>query len=146
MIAYETHRIQLLAGRPGRHHDRQIGQILACQCLQGCFKDSFRRRQFAFPFPTTGQGALLGRYEQVARTPQPFLVFAINRIGVHVDVHGWSNQQRRLGSHDSCGEHVIGNAAGQLADDIGCSRGNNKQVSPVSQGNVADLALGNQVE
>ena len=51
----------------------------------------------------------------------------------HARVHGRSQQNGRFGGQQRGGEHIVGNAAGQLGHQIGGSRGHQKQLGFLSQ-------------
>ena len=79
-------------------------------------------------------------------TPQFGLILLVKRVLVHVHIHGRCKQHRCLGGHDRGGQQVVGNATSHLADDVGGCRGDQEQVCPVCQRDMADLLLLDQIE
>ncbi|MNC92290.1 hypothetical protein D3C83_86860 [compost metagenome] len=64
----------------------------------------------------------------IAYPPELAKVFLKNRMLVHVHVHGWRNQHRRLRGHHYGGQEIVGDARRQLPDDIGGRRGNSEHI------------------
>ena len=66
-----------------------------------------------------------------------------NGVQIHIAVHSRSHQNRRCRCHDCRRQHIVGNAIGDLTDDIGRRRCNDQDVGPAGQGNVFDVEFRN---
>jgi len=63
-----------------------------------------------------------------------------------VAFHCRGQQDRRPGSQEGSGQHVVGQAGSQFGNGIGRRRGDDEQIAAPGQADVADLGLGQQAE
>ena len=59
-----------------------------------------------------------------------------NGIEIHVGIHGRCDEDRCRRSHDRRRQHVVGNAVGDFANDVGRRRCDDEDVGPAGQGDV----------
>src|SRR6185369_15912346 len=146
VVADEADRIDLLPGGTGGNQEAFAAKPLRGERRQRLLEDHLNVLQLPLPFPAAGEHAAGRGDEQVAVFSQARLVVAVDGILVHVHVHGGGDQHGCLGRQHGGGKQVIGDAGGDLADEVGGGRGDQEQIGPVRQGDVPDLLLGNQVE
>ncbi len=127
-VADEAHRIDRLARRTGGHQHPLVFKILGCQTADQSVKDLRRFRQTARADRAAGQIPCPRLHNAVAVASQDIEVPLNRATAVHVGVHGRAKNYRRGHHHHHGGEGVVGNAVGQLTDQVGRGRCNHDGI------------------
>ena len=93
-----------------------------------------------FPLPTAWQAAVRGDNGKTVLLQGSKIVLG-DGVFQHRRVHGRGHQFFAAGRQNHRGEHVIGNAVGQLGDNIGGGRRHQNQVRSGGQGDVGNVIL-----
>ena len=59
----------------------------------------------------------------------------------HIHVHGGSHKNRRGGGQVQGGQEIVGDAVGELGQDIGRGRRNDQRIGPLRLADVLDAVL-----
>jgi hypothetical protein len=81
-----------------------------------------------------------------AATGQASEVLLNDRVLVHVDVHGRRDHDRRAGREEDRAEQIVGEAGGDLRDDVRRRRRDRHHVRRVGEVDVPDLGFLAEVE
>ena len=82
----------------------------------------------------------------IAERGQPLQIVLHNGVVVHIVVHGRAYKLFAGAGHDGGGEHIVRNAPGELADDIGRGRSHYHQIRLLGKGYVLHAVLKVPVE
>ena len=147
MIADEADRIDGFPRTASRDEDLLAFQeVVAAGQEFDVIDDGIRFGQAADAVDATGQMAAVRFDEMVAEFLQLGHIILGNRIQIHIRIHCRCDEDRCRRSHDRRRQHVIGNAVGDLADDISRRRGDDEDVGPAGQGDVFYVKFGYIVE
>ena len=147
MVADETNGINGFQRGACCYKDVQAGHIFGesdgpLQCLEQCF----RFGHFAVSRISTGQIAGGGGDDFHTIVPAFVQIILHDPVAVHAGVHGGSHDFGTFAGKESGGQHVVGNAAGDLADDIGRGRSQQKDVRLFGQRDMFHLEFKIPVE
>jgi hypothetical protein len=140
------YRIDGFAIRPGGHQHALAAQVLDAYAALDFGDQDLRVGQAAFAFPPTGEKAIVGLDDTEAVRPQPAYIGLHQRILPHVDVHRRCQHDRRADCEEHGGDHIVSDADGKLADDVGGRRRDHDRVGTVGKANVADRRFLAEVE
>ena len=139
-VGYIANRIKRLSGRPRRHHDAQAFHILfRKKQLAGAFGNHCNVFQLSRSAVPAGKMTGNRRDDFNAARPKRLDVLLHGGVFPHAGIHCGRNQNRRARRHHRRRQHVIRNAAGHFAHDVGRRGRNQKQIRAFGQRDVLDL-------
>ena len=103
--------------------------------------DIFQRGHAAAALVSAGQVAATHLDKHVAAFTQPGHVGLRGGVVPHAVVHRRGDNQRFSHGQGGTGQQVVGDAMGQLGQDVGRAGGHHHQVGPVGQGNVFGMPV-----
>ena len=151
IIADETYRVNLFVGWSGCNHNLlafQIGLIafffLAVFYFIGlcillslfikesvkAFYDDVRFFHASLSFQSACQESYFRFYDVISVAQECFHVGLGRRMLIHVEVHGWSDENRRFHRQIGCDEHVVSNSVSHLSHGRGCAGSDEHGVCP----------------
>ena len=140
VVGEEAHRVQgLLGGAGGHRHPHPLEGLGPGQLPGDVIQEDLRLGHLSAAHRLAGQQAAVRRDDLKAVALQGLQVVLGDGVFQHGGVHGWGHQLLALGRQDHGGEHIVGNAVGQLGDDIRRGRGNEDQVRCRGQRDVMDV-------
>ena len=136
------HRVHRLAGGPRRdHHLHALHILCAGQLPQAVVHEHALLRQAAGAHVAAGQQPGAGGDHGKAVVFQRFQIVLGDGVFQHVGVHGRSHQLGAGGGQRHGGQHIIGQAVGQLGQHVGGGRGDQHQVGGVGQRHMGHVVL-----
>ncbi len=83
-------------------------------------------RKLALADRSAGKTPGSGLDDVEAKSSKLFQIILQDRVLVHICIHCRSDVNRTFRGHNGCGEHIVGDAARDPADDICACRGDEK--------------------
>ena len=146
-VGDDAHGVEGLPGAPGGDDDVAARQVAgAAQHPSDVVEERLGLDHAAWAYEAGGQAARRGADDVRAAPLERRQVLLEGGMLVHVGVHGGGEKQRRLGGQGRGGEGVVGEAEGELGDDVGRGRGDDQQVGAGGQGDVLHGELRLEVE
>ena len=141
-IADESHRINGFARGPGRDDDRLAAQR-ACrrQQLLRCAHDIGGLREPPLADPAACEISRARLDEERAARRQHLEVPLHGRVLEHVRVHRRRNEHRCLGREVQRRQEIVGDAVGELADDVRRRRRDDQQIDARRERDVLDVGV-----
>ncbi|MNX67469.1 hypothetical protein D3C86_986000 [compost metagenome] len=141
-----AHRVDVFLGRAGGNHHVFAGQRLTLEAVR-------RELREVGGFEHAPQANVAAGLAPGGRT-EDFQVAAFKglqvglggRVAPHGLVHGWGDGDHRIGGQHQCGQQIIGNALGQTRDQVRSGRGDQYQIGPFGQFDVAHGGFGRRVQ
>ena len=133
-------------GRAGGDQHVAAGQAAAGEAV-GDPLGQFRRLQHAPRTDVAAGLAAFGRTEQAqAARGEGLCVGLGRRVAPHGLVHRRGQGHRRVGGQHQGGQQIVGHALGEARQQVGGGRGDQHQVGPFGQLDVAHRRLGGRIE
>ena len=153
IIADETYRVNLFVSWSGCNHDLLAFQIeliaffflavFRCSFIGLCillslfikesvkaFYDNIRFFHASLSFQSACQESHFRFYDVISVAQKCFHVGLGRRMLIHVEVHGWSDENRCFHRQIGCDEHVVSNSVSHLSHGRGCARSDEHGVGP----------------
>ena len=129
MIGDEPHGVEGLARGPRRHqHPLALHVVRQGDVRKDVLHQQFLGGQLAASDVATGQPTSIGLYHLHAIVLQPSDIVLQQGVGPHPRIHRRRHQYGALAGHEGSGEHIVADAVGHLADDIGRGRRHEQHV------------------
>ena len=137
MIADEADRVDRFPRAASRDDDLfPFQEVIAAGQELDVVDDGIRFGQAADAVDAAGQMTAVGSDEMIAEFLQLGHIVLSNGVEIHVGIHSRCDEDRCRRSHDRRRQHVVGNAVGDLANDVGRRRCDDEDVGPAGQGDV----------
>ena len=141
-VAEEADGVESLARAAGGDEHDFAGQIVAAaKSAEDRAGDGLGLGHAARAHHAAGQLARSRLDDAHAALAEDFEVGLRGRMLPHVHVHGGGDQDRRRRGQVEGGEEVVGNAVGELGQDVGRGGGDDQRVGPLRLADVLDAVL-----
>eukprot|EP01132_Coremiostelium_polycephalum_P020831 gene20832-biopygen11637 len=146
MVGDVAHRVDVFLGRAGGDQHVLAGQGQVLEAVGGAVGQVGGFEHAAHAHVAAGLAAG-GRAENLeAAALQELGVGLGGRVAPHGLVHGRGDRDGGVGGQYQGGQQVVGNALGQAGDQVGGGRGDQHQVGPLGQLDVAHGGFGRRVQ
>ncbi len=146
-VAQVAHRVEVFEGRSGGHDDTCAAKgTVRAQDGFGRGDNLVRLRQPSLANPPAGQVALARLDEAHAARRQRVQVAADRFVREHLRVHRRRDEHRRTRRGVEGGQEVVGDAVGELAENVCRCRRDEQQVDRRRERDVLDVGIGAGLE
>ena len=142
MICEVANRVNALLSRAcGDKHLFALEILLIRQYSFKIIKQNLLIGHFALADCTAGKSALGRRNYNISESLKFCKIVLNNWVFIHICIHSRRNNNRTFASHNSGGEHIVGNAVCNFSDYICRCRCNNKCVRTCGKRNMRHIIL-----
>ncbi|MPN10427.1 hypothetical protein SDC9_157722 [bioreactor metagenome] len=147
MVGEIAHRVQGLPGRTGGdQHPKPAHILLVGKGVEHGLQQVLRLRHLALTHGAAGQTPAGRFHDFPAVVPQQVQIVLGDPVIVHTGVHGRGGDLGAVAGQHGGGQHVVGQAVGQLSQHVGRGGRHQDQVGLVGQGDMLYLVLVSSVE
>ena len=146
MVGDVAHRVDVFLGRAGGDQHVLAGQGQVLEALGGAQRQVSSLEHAAHADVAAGLAAGRRSEHLEATALQQLSVRLGRRIAPHGLVHGRGDGDGGICGQYQGGQQVIGNALGQAGDQVGGGRGDQHQVGPFGQFDMAHGGFGRRVQ
>ncbi|MCY1401567.1 hypothetical protein D9M71_166880 [compost metagenome] len=146
MVGDVAHRVDVFLGWAGRDQHVFAGQCLVLETFGGALRQVVCLKHSAQADVAAGLAARSGAKNLKVAALQQLQVCLGRGVAPHGLVHGRGQGDGRVCRQHQSRQQIIGDALGQARDQVGGGRGDQNQVCPLGQFDMAHGCLGSRVE